>query len=110
MTKCPVARSAKMLTADTRKKMMVHAPVRSDAVATSTSRMPPLTSTATCESGAPAWPGVTPAQNMSTNSEMIAVRAPQLLGEDAAEDEDAQAAAHSLLQGQHGGHHQPTPA
>ena len=73
-TRLPVRRSVKMTSADTRKNVTVQKPVMSSAVATSTKRVPPWTSTATCDTGAPACPGVTPAQNMSTNSETIAVR------------------------------------
>ena len=93
------AAATKMVSADARKKVMVQNAVSSSAVATSTKRMPPWTRTATCETGAPTWPGVTPAQNISTNSEMIAVRSAELLGEDATEDQDAEAAADAFLKG-----------
>ena len=59
---------------EARKNVAVHIAVSSEAVATSTRRMPPLARTATCAGAAPACRGVTPAQNISTNSEMIAVR------------------------------------
>ena len=53
---------------------MVQNAVRSSAVAMASKGMPPSTSVATWATGAPTCPGVTPATNISTNSEATAVR------------------------------------